>query len=140
MRMAMKRPGHTRLTLQLPDSVHARVKSWAATHRRDMQEMVVMLLEETLSLPSAFDPPTVSPLMGSTEKVVVQPRTFEEPAPLTPAQALLEMDGHYRNLVDAENYALSEAETATRAEYKYVPGSEAWVRPMLAENALEKES
>lgn len=57
----MKRIGYTRLTIYLPDAVHADVKRWAATHRRDMQEMVAMLLEETLRLPGVFDPPTVSP-------------------------------------------------------------------------------
>jgi hypothetical protein len=94
-----------------------------------MQEMVVMLLEETLSLPSAFNPPTVSPIVESVGRTPTPARSFKPPVPLTPPEALLEMTRYYRDRVIVEGETEDAAEAATRAEYKCVPGASEWIRP-----------
>ncbi len=65
----------------------------------------------------------------SVGRTPIPARSFKPPVPLTPPEALLEMTRYYRDRVIVEGETEDDAEAATRAEYKCVPGASEWLRP-----------
>lgn len=67
---------------------------------------------------------------GSIEKLIgYQVPRMAVPRTWAPGEAAKEMDAYYRNRMEIMEYSPEEAESATREEYRSVPGAGEWVRP-----------